>query len=380
MTLHLPAASSVGRAFECDGSVCLPQIRTSSDASAHGHEVHRDVADEDPETIEGLHIEPGTLHETAVAWNHKTGVARLLGYNLKTLPPRQPDELRGVVDLLKPERRPLHIGDVKTGKDEVARNSWQMKTLAVMVAALYGVDEVEVALHFRRGDSWRHDSAVFDWGDLASFADDLRRKVARWEEAQRLFDGGGAEALARARMIHAGPWCRYCSSLPYCPSQTQLASSMLGELMGAANELTPEQAGVAWYRLDMIDLLSATMRTALRRYAEQCPVPLPGGKVLREVPIESNERAVPETVLRVLRDAGLPRELVNAAVPAKLSSSKAAIRRAFALHERPKREAEAAIRDVREAGGFVSSWHMEVRAVEDPVSSALPHDERKALP
>jgi hypothetical protein len=207
------------------------------------------------------------------------------------------------VGQLAPRR--VWVADFKlgggTGPD--AADVLQIHALALAAARLVGADEALVSILRLRSDGrWYTTHAELDAFALADVADRVRAIFA-------------AAAVARADVVaghlpvlHEGGWCNWCPVLPCCPQVTarvrQAAAgdalalaAPLGEMTAKQREaalaeiwaerlgaLDAAQAGAAHERLKLAGEVVAAGEAALKDRARREPLPLSGGRVLREVP------------------------------------------------------------------------------------------------
>lgn len=297
---RLPTASSLDRAGACAASFALPQTSTtSSDASAgtwlhrylevavvEGHAAARALlADMPPEVAERAAaidldgVPDGFESEVAFAFDVTSGAATRLGVKGRAYP--SDGRIYGTADLVGKRDDTVVVYDLKTGNAPRACDSLQLAFLAVAAARVAGLDEAEVGMLLLRGDgSWYLDRHRLDALDLAAVADRLRSIVARVEAAQ------ASVAAGQVPDTHSGEWCRYCPAARYCPAQSALVRTVAGYDLATITEriaaLTDEEAGEAWVKLALVEKLAEGAKKALTDRARLTPIPLPGGKVLRE--------------------------------------------------------------------------------------------------
>lgn len=211
--MRLPSGSAVPRAIACPESFSLPQIEVETDhRAARGttaHEFLRRVLSGEMERDEALALVPaddpgraaceaadldslprGGRHELAVAWDPATDEARVIGQDIgRRYEENGADREREVVmsidlcgDMV--DRRAF-VFDFKTGWPQYsARDSWQLRTGAVIWSILRGADEVLTG-HIVVNDDVRYDLWEVDAIALADYKAQLREMVFRMK---RQFD------------------------------------------------------------------------------------------------------------------------------------------------------------------------------------------------
>jgi hypothetical protein len=403
--VRLLTASSLQRYAMCAASAVLPRVESAPhERTVRGSAIHsfleavpvvgREEAlatvpeewraacaliDLDALPLDGAKV----AQEVTYAFNVATGKARELGRSLGRdyRGTCKATEIVGTADVvgLSADGTAVYVDDFKTGRSELARAAvnWQLRMLALAACRTYGARRAHVSLiHIEdNGTAWA-DRASFDAFDLDVIAADLRALVARVREAAEAVAAGASPTCTTSDL------CRWCPSLTYCPAQTALVRTVIGELDtdpagGFATPVTVEQASTAWERLKSIKAAIKRAEQALYTYAAAHPIPLPGGMVLG--PVETSREDVDgEIARRVLA------EIHGAEVAERAcdwSTSKAAIERALrplATKERKithlKRDALAAI---AEAGGVRRNVTTSIREhvpIPDEQAKAIVND------
>ena len=318
--MRLPSASQIGRAIHCPASVALPQLDITGPDAEWGQcadsyvqrcrEVGRDKAlaeitnEEYRARCDGIDvtgIPAGAEAQVTIAWNPKTGKSERVKMKVFRA---YPDDGRfwGTFDwvgMLDPKT--AMYDDTKTGEPCAAIESWQLKSGGLFVARLVGVDRVRVG-HRKLGwnGRWYPDRVDLGMLDL-ELAEGALKHLAEEVEAAH-----ATVARGETPVVHDGPWCQYCPAQRRCPSRMALIrTASMGDVVGLAKfsgasaedlkafaaaqlaEMSPEEVGQAYPRVhQLLGFLTAT-EEAIKDIARVAPVPLEGGKELREV-----ERAV----------------------------------------------------------------------------------------
>jgi hypothetical protein len=334
--------SGLGRAESCIGSVVLPGIDESGEWSTIGTAVDRfaetaktksreaaliEAPEELQPYLEALTLEripDGAEYQVAFAWNVLTGEVRRIpnrsaGYPADLVP----EWILGTTDIVGVRDGRAVVFDLKWGSSTIGRDpadDLQLGGYALCVTKLAGVSECEVGF-LRAG--WdgvlRPESAVLDGMALDAME---ARIVSIWKRAQEAertsLDGLGPK-------LHVGDWCRYCPARRSCPAMVQpVALALRGEIAALASDVLPspevmrekvealsiEAKGRLYERLDAAVDYLLMIKGILRDDARKEPLPLSGGKELREV-LWGARKASPEAKEREkkleedLRAAGL---------------------------------------------------------------------------
>jgi hypothetical protein len=309
MARKLPTASQLPRAFHCAASEALPHIQSTSDRGKNGTTVHRfielarkdgreaalaKVSDDDMHAFcEALPLDQlpaGGTHELALAWDHEADMARALpSTGHRDYQDAKPTEFVGTADYVGRDGAAVVVLDYKTGHKYLgpARESRQLRMLALAAARLEGVDEARVGYCFLREDgghafSW----ATLDAFDMAEIADELRELVATLDHAQTAAEGRDPADL------HEGDWCDYCPAFNSCPAKMQLARAIgtgdavhdLATIEQRVEALTDDELARAYEAIERYDDVAERVRKALRQRAAMRPIELPDGRRLGSIP------------------------------------------------------------------------------------------------
>lgn len=307
MSLKLPSASGLKRALECPASQALPRAYSKGPWAERGDGVHdfivrarlvgRDAAiDElDPDAphyalCANLPLErmpQGGRLEAAFAWNWRTRTARFLGVMIDRNYDRfeiLPEEFVGTLDLEG------QVGDLAVLIDWKSGFRWlgppesapQLLFGALVSTAVRGLQDARVSFWYMRDNgSFYEDVAVLGPMELENFADELEAMVPRIERAR------ATVAEGKIPTVSEGQWCDYCPAMASCPAKVTLARAMLTEpelLERQLGTLTHENAGRVYERIKQFEDIAKRIKDAIRGLATVAPVPLSGGKSLREVP------------------------------------------------------------------------------------------------
>lgn len=320
MTLPNGSASSTERLIACPASVVLPRVNRTSEYAERGHGIHAYIRD----VLSGV-LWPDALlrvdeehrptcrsidwfklcgditeikSEAAYAIDVRARTARFLGCNvgrdyeraaLKTGAPLGEWEIPGAIDIdgvTKGEGVPV-IDDVKSGHLDVTPAA-ENGQLLFFASARHLIGGHPVVLG--RISKVKEDGAI--WNDVASFdtlaiddyLDSLELAVERSQEQRRVYLAGGTPEVAE------GAHCRYCAAANACPAKVALAKHMLSTLAPVQEgiaEMSLAEAGQAWELVhEKAAPLVELMEEALKERARREPLPLSGGRELREAPYE----------------------------------------------------------------------------------------------
>lgn len=322
---RLLTASKLDLIDRCVGAAVLPGFASSNEYSEGGHAIHgfldradevgkgpalAEIEDDEMrarcEAIDVDAIPAGADSEVAFAYHVATREVRVLGQRLqRAYPDLGPGWIYGTADRAGVAKLRGIVLDFKTGLlKKRARESLQLGFFAVAVTDLHHLDAADVAnLYLAHSGRWFPDRASFNSFDLGELRDTLASLLERVAEAQAQVDAGEMPKL------HSGSWCEYCEAVAVCPAQRALVRAGIGgelsEIEERFAELTPAAAGIAWERVVLMEKLIGRAKEALRLIAKSTPdgLPLPDGRVLREVPYK--KRTVDARVaLRVLPSFG----------------------------------------------------------------------------
>lgn len=303
MTARRITASRLGLAASCPGSHALPWTRTISEASTAGTKAHSfmerafagDVAgalelapDELKGRLEAVDLErlaklfpsrPSV--EIPLAWDPETDAARELpsegghrDYSSAT-----PGEITGTVDVAAAGARIVVGVDWKFGRSYVPspRENLQVKFAVVALARVHQADEaIGAIVKIDEDGKARVFDARFDEIAIDAAASEIRRVARRVRAAQVAAEDGRTPELV------VGEHCGYCPARWSCPEQVSAAQSLV-KIGERAKELTPEKAGEAWVLAKAVLKAAEQVLAVVGDMAAEAPVPLPDGKVLKQV-------------------------------------------------------------------------------------------------
>ena len=327
------SASAIERVTECAASAVLPKVRRASGPDAErGTEIHGYIrailAGVKQETA--LEAVPPQWRETcakidfqrllagvdvaqsevAYAIDVQSMKARCLGANIGREYSRfdiTATEIPGScdIDALHYNTGARVVIDVKTGHSRVApcRENTQIMFFALAMMLLTGANQIEgrIAYISESGEVW-NDAHVFTRLELELFADELETTVLkRVPEARRVYLENGTAKVKQ------GDHCRYCDSMTYCPAYTSLARTMatdMEQIAAKVEELTDEQAGVAWTKVKAVLTLAESVEKSLKERARQSPFPTPDGKIVTALPKRGRECFSASSAIEMLRARG----------------------------------------------------------------------------
>jgi Holliday junction resolvase-like predicted endonuclease len=369
--VRLPTASKLDLARACSFwlSPHAPKAPpyVESEHAALGNEVHAMVeaaikgADYTPSSVGlvysvsvsnyvNLHLPAGERYsEIAMAWDCETRTARLLPSNgQRDYTQRRANEIVGTADVVVVDGSRVVVSDVKTGRgarEEAARNSGQLRFLALCAARVFGATDIEIELYHMDQDSDRsypdrHTLDPFDLFDIEDEIDAIYREVK-----------GGAQ------VPRSGPHCygKWCPIAATCPA-TMAMLARIDEEAASGLPMVPtiendEQARRVRIGLKMveehIEAKVAAWKTALQEYVSRNgAVELGNGKWYgaheksRDVVSISHEHI--DLLKRLMGD-----DAMSAAVEVK--TSKSAIEKALKERQTKRGEGVAKARQLYEA-------------------------------
>lgn len=221
-TLNLPSASSFARYAACPGSFLMErdQPEEESEDAARGTLIHAILSGEHKRPVTDLDVLDAVeicraLEATLLAnWDAPCAAiqreCRLWIRNLQTLERLYSGKADGIV--VEGDR--ALVWDFKTGRVPVtsAEANWQLRTLAVLVAENFGVNEVTVAI-LQPWAGPRITQAIYDREALA------QADIACGVVATRVVQPGQPR--------HASPEnCRYCRAKGVCPEAAAMIPSL----------------------------------------------------------------------------------------------------------------------------------------------------------
>lgn len=239
-------------------------------------------------------IPDGAEFQVAFAFNVVTGEVRRIPGRGEGYPTDLGDEwIFGTADIVGVRDGRAIVIDLKWGSYTIGRDpatDLQLGMYGVCAAAVAGVDEAEIGFSRAGWDGvLRPDVVVLDSMDLAAMRD---RISAIWRRAK-----AAEEGTAPVR-LHVTEECTYCPARRGCDAwEPQTALLLRGDLESLVAEeappqemihrklqaLTLEQRGRVYEIAGEIEERAKAIRAAVRGDACLEPIPLSGGKELREV-------------------------------------------------------------------------------------------------
>lgn len=302
------SASSIPRALRCVASLVLPRHRFESayaDAGSANHEdieAAIDVGDESaiPDAVLAV-IREGdeTITERSFAYDMATDTARELphGKHKRDYAGLGPFEIPGTPDLVIRGARVTVVDHKKFEEVDAADRNAQAATYALMVARAWGVDEIDILIHYVEAE-WRKPSFA-TLGPL-----DLDAHAARLKQLQ--LDAAKARENPLA-WVNTGAWCKYCDCQLGCPAWTALQKQVKsGELALMTEARIPfeddNEAADAFEILQRLKTMTARLTAALYARAKERPIPLPDGKVLAYVEKEGKRKIDGDRAYALIRE------------------------------------------------------------------------------
>lgn len=311
--MRLWTASATDRVMRCPASAVLPQHRSETDESRAGDarhqflerapEVGRDAAlaevpDAYREQCEALDLSmmPQRLaHEVAFAIDVETGEARELGRGVERRYDVADTEIPGTADVVGVSEAQVCVIDFKGPDPRVprAKDSGQLKTLALAAARAYGKEEAVVSfIRIRGHESWQ-DTATLDIFDLDCHAADLKATASLVDKARDNPD----------KYIREGSWCRYCPAMPSCPAKQALQrQAESGEILDTLAPLTPETAPEAYRKLRLMEDMTKRVREHVCAYAREQPIDLGEGRKFGLRPTRGQTKLDGDVIYEVARE------------------------------------------------------------------------------
>lgn len=326
------SASSVERVSACPSSVVLDQAYRVTEDGERGTAIHlfakrviqgmsrakaaQLVDDKWRSTCAGFDVSGELVDmrnpraEVSYAFNPFTGEGRELGVDIDRKYIVGRDEIPGSVDVDGTSFMGIpRVDDWKTGYDVTpCAENLQMGTYACAKAAVTGANEIDARIRYvRENGSVRTDRHVFKRIELDDIADRLADTATAVEAARK------ASAEGRPVSVSTGPHCRYCPALTACPAHAAMVRRMLPELEEIDQKLqalTPNQKGAAYMKFSSMKALYERVDETFKTMARQQPVPLPGGKELREITFTVSSVPI-ERALTLLRKKGATEEEIR---------------------------------------------------------------------
>jgi hypothetical protein len=312
---RIVSASGLERGAECPTSAALEQVRQTGEAAIIGTDNHSGVesqlreyrktgdasklVDGLREVVDGYEV---IAVERAFVVNTQTATVRDLGEDIG----------RNYGDVDGAHEVPLTVDVVlrhrTTGKVKLldwksrrrvtrADRNWQVKAQVVAVMEWLSIDSIEAGICYL--DDWECDTAHFDAFDSGAIAQEIGAVLSKVQNAK------GTDP------VHIGPWCDYCSAQTSCPGRAALVKAAVGDTGADLVNMSDEQAGEIWVRLNTLLETAEKARDVLKDRARRTGLPLPNGKHLRL--IECTRRGVDtKKAEQMMTAAGMP-------VPIKVS-------------------------------------------------------------
>ena len=307
-------ASALPRAEACLGSCVLPAIPEAGEYADTGTAIDRYVQTrrlaDVPEALRPYcaalpleKIPDGCEYQVAFAYNCRTGEVRRIPPRQDGYPDMPPEWVFGSSDIVGMRPGRAFLVDLKWGAYTIGRDpadDLQLGFLAMCVAKVARVGEVETGF-LRAGWDARltYDMAVLDEWAL----DAIEERVRGLWRAQQTAKAGGARMegdaiVAPGVTLSVGEHCTYCPARRNCPAMVQpVALALAGRLPELAAEtlptldearerigaLTLADKGRLYERLDAAEDYLRMLKGILRDDARSEPLPLSGGRELREV-------------------------------------------------------------------------------------------------
>lgn len=381
-----PSASRMERASKCAAAEALPATEDdSTPAAGKGKALHRylenlalgmpreEALTKVPaeyqamaEAIDtpALPLDPHCYRpELFLGWDPATDVAMVIPDDLPADMRRALFRARLDVAALAEDDKGGALWDYKTGRGYVPppKENWQIKSEALLMAKVYGLTWVRAQLVFLGEDgAIRTSTAVFEQADLAQIEVQVRAILDRIERERARIAIGEAP-----RVVMGAAWCRWCPAFSSCPGQTSLVKVLASKPEAVQAEvmalLTPENAGIAHRKLQVVEALVDKLRASVDAAAKEFGgVLLPDGKVYGPVE-KSIESVVGSKAADVLEHLFGP-EVADAAI--KTTTTKTAIDDALRLHKGDrtlKAMKEEAYDALRQAGAIETTVRTEMR-------------------
>jgi hypothetical protein len=286
----------------CPASDVLPRSESTNEYARRGTAVHmfieraRKIGREHALTFLGDDVDDDTRalcaainldelpsggdYEFKLAWDYETDKARVVdNQGHRNYPAGSGTEFFGTADFLGRDGDAVVVLDYKTGRRYLgpARDSWQLRMLALAACRLTGLERARVAYFFLRDDgsvatSW----ATLDAMDLAETADALRELAARTPDP-----------TATVEAEH----CDYCPSWSSCPAKTALARAIgdgsaiasIDEATKTIAALSDDQLGEVFAKIERYNDVAERVTKAIRERASFRAIMLGNGRVLGTV-------------------------------------------------------------------------------------------------
>lgn len=321
-----PTFSTLERTARCPGHLALPHVYSSGPAAERGTAIHDylEAVQNGADPEEALELVPdeyralcaaidldrlpkGLAAEVAFAYDFVTGKAREFGRGVKRkYEGLGPTEIAGTVDVLGVSEDAVYVGDYKTGWSELPApaEAFQLRIGALAASRVYARERavVEFVRIKENGGSWKV-PAELDGFDLDAFAADLRPLKKRIEEQQAL-----AATRGGVPDVSTGPWCKHCPAWAACPAQKAFIQRAVAAVNADESNLikptTAAEYGQAWHLAKAMASLARRLEKQVKEVGlpEFGELPLPGGRLLREVVEEGDRELEGRVVFAVVRD------------------------------------------------------------------------------
>lgn len=272
--------------MQCPASFALEQAPDTGEAAVKGTENHDAIesalvsgdTSTLPEVVRRA-VDGATRVDVEVAFaiDVDTGKVRIIGRRIgRNYGSLGASEIPLTVDAIVTRPDVVTVWDWKSRKRVTpAERNLQIRAGSVAVMDFFHLSEVRGGIGYL--DDAETDVATFDAFDKALFLSEVRSALNRIGSARTLIAAGGTPD------VHSGAWCAYCPAMAYCPAQTRLARTMLGELETVEQKvafMSATDAGKAWVLLKQIQGIADRVEASLKLRAKQDVVPLPNGKRL----------------------------------------------------------------------------------------------------
>ena len=271
-----PTGSSLERAEKCPRSFQIElQVGNTSAASIRGTDNHAemessiksgDLSALKPRTQEFVRTF-GVIKavEAGYAINVDTGAVRSIksrgegGYAGLS-----EGDIALTVDLVAERDGETWVVDWKSsGRVTPAKDNLQL------LAGAYATKATKVAIHYLdNGETDQADVHEMDRDAFLVRAKDIVRKIREPNAA-----------------LHEGSWCTYCPAKFGCPAKASYIKHALA--IAPSEILSAERAGEIWGEIKRAKGVIETMEDAIKLMSKDVDIPLPNGRVLRQVPVTS---------------------------------------------------------------------------------------------
>ena len=388
------SASNLHRAAACPGSTSLPWFGSeSNEAASRGTSIHKFLEtalnkgrDEalrtcDPEVLDACEVidlddlpagDPKNWHaEVAFAYNWKTEVARIIGVGIgRNYGKLDEFEIAGCADVIRVVDDGDGIGktvtvyDYKTGRGHVdpAEANWQLRLLGVAAASAYGALEADVGVIRLIDDTPRFNHAHYDTLDLAVARKQIRKVMEEAKKAE------ADVAAGKTPKLSTGAHCDYCPAIMSCKAVTGIVAAVAknpAEYILDPVTLTPEQAGLAWVKIDIAIEGLKMAKKNLEQIAMSIPLPLPNGKVIASV--ETKRETITPDVTEAVMTELYGNEAASEAIEIKKSTSRTLLKSVVRAHLKPNEKLgktyDAVLAEIRQAGGAKESFFYQIKEI-----------------